>query len=462
MDLYILDSGFRQKAYVENYDSAIWSLRYSEYGDFEIHTVYGSPLVDKMFAGEYVLDKQSRTGMFIEDVEINTDTDSLPKIIFKGRSLESILERRIIWGRKKLYGKLQTIVSNLLTESIINPTNSDRRISNFVFRSNSDSRLNEYEIDEHEPLEIDGDNLYDVIKYLCDLFYVGFRVTLDESKQFIFELYCGNNLDGSTETAKKITFSPKFENLNNTRYYQSSQNYKNVNLVTSTYELKAEQNNAEDDPYASSVITAATPSWVKFPTGTALAEGDRISVQFRKKVSAGATLNINGSGAKPIWYNGAAIGADVIDGSTDLIVRYTGGHWLIESLERSDEMVEQRREAVVTSEPYGSALKGVYRRETHTDASGIQTEDGMTPANYIALMQRQGYDILQENRKTTEIDGESIPGVSYIFGRDYYLGDIVVVENECGIRTIVRITEYVQTIDENGPSACPTFSSAYS
>ena len=86
----------------------------------------------------------------------------------------------------------------------------------------------------------------------------------------------------------------------------------------------------------------------------------------------------------------------------------------------------------------------------------------MTPANYLALMQRQGYDTLQENRKTTEMDGESIPGVSYIFGRDYYLGDIVIVENECGISASVRITEYVQTIDENGPSACPTFSSAYS
>ena len=462
MDLYVLNKNLDQTAYVECFESVVWSLRYAEHGEFELHLPFFSELTSDMMSAAYVFDVQSETAMFVEDVEMETNAEDLPMIIFKGRSLESILARRIIWGKKTVSGKIQTIISTLLSENIINPALDERRISNFVFQSNTDSRFDDYKIADDSPIEFHGDILYDAIKYLCDLFDVGFRVTLNSNKQFVFQLYCGEILDGTDETKKTVTFSPKMDNLSDTRYLQSSQNYKNVTRIDSSYELKAEQNNGDNDPSASSAITAETKSWVVFPHNSEpLTDGLKTMMHFNKKVSAGATLNINGTGAKPIYYKTNPIGSEVIDSSATVVVTYStsgGGRWVIDSLEEPEEGLQQSRVLVVT-DGSGDPISGLDRREIFTDAGSITTEDGMTPQDYAESMRLQGYATLRENCETTEIDGESIPGVNYIFGQDYQLGDIVKVENECGVVASVRIIEYVQTFDENGLAACPSFSS---
>jgi hypothetical protein len=260
------------------------------------------------------------------------------------------------------------------------------------------------------------------------------------------------------------------DNLSNTRYLQSRQNYKNVTRIESVYELKAEQNNADDDDNAITVITAATPSWVIFPRGSdAFTNGLKFMMQFHKKVGAGATLNINGTGAKPLYYkknnNWVAIVDDVIDGSDTRILVYdstSGGRYLLQPKPEDESVAETVEQTRVLVLPQENRPEGLERREIYTDAGNIETEEGMTPSDYAQSMYLQGYSTLRENRQTTEVDGEMIPGVNYVFGKDYQLGDIVKVENECGITVSVRIVEYVQTIDENCPSACPSFSSVYS
>ena len=468
MELYVLDSQLEQIGYVEGYDSVVWALRYSEHGDFELHSLYDTPLTALLMAGRYLKDAESNTGMFIEDTEVNETSEDGPMATFTGRSLESLLSRRIVWGKRTLYGKLQDIVYGLLNEHIISPDISERRISNFIFQSNPDPRLDAFVIDEKSPEEAYGDSLYDLVKYLCDLFDVGFRITINGSKQFVFQLYYGEFLDGSNSNRRTVLFSPKMENLANSRYYQSTQNYKNVVRVDSSYELKAEQNNPDDDSSASSAVLAATPSWVIFPRNVGgvidppLSDGLELMMHFTKKVFASATLNINGTGAKPIYYQASPIPAEAIDGSATVKIRYSSsgsGRWVIDSLDEnnSEEPVQQTRTVVVT----GSSVSGIERREIFADAGNVPTEDDTTPEDYEAYMERQGYTTLQDNRQETEMDGESIPGVNYIFGQDYNLGDVVKVENEVGIVASLRVIEYVQNDGSEGPSACPTFSSVY-
>lgn len=458
MELYTLDSDFNKIGVVEAYESAIWSLRYAEYGDFEIHTFYGSSVTANLMSSAYVFDAESGTGMFVEDVEITTDDEGSPMAVFTGRSFESILTRRIVWGKKKVSGKIQDIISALLIENVISPSRTERQISNFVFQSNSDSRLNDYKIENDSPLELYGDNLYDIIKYLCDLFDVGFCITLNQYKQFVFQLYCGEILDGSDRNNRTVLFSPKMENLSSTRYYRSSQNYKNVARIDSNYELKAEQTNEDG-----TTIVASTPSWVIFPRGSEpLTSGLMLMMQFHAKVNAGATLNINGTGAKPIYYKTSAIGSGVIDGSATVAISYStsgSGRWVIDSLEQPEEPIQQSRVLIA---PIDDPAMGIDRREIFTQVDSVPTEDGMSPEDYAAYMRLQGYGVLRDNCATTEVDGESIPGINYVFGQDFQLGDIVKVENECEIVVSVRIVEYVQSDDENGPSAYPSFSSVYS
>lgn len=466
MELYVLDSEFKKQAYVEGTDSIIYSLRYADAGDFEIHVIYSAFIVSYLQKGAYIFEKKSRTAMFIEDIEYETDSEGGPIAVFKGRSLESMLNRRIIWNKKVVSGKIQDIIFDLLKDNVITPQDPDRKIPNFVFKESSDSRLKDYTIDKNSPMELYGDNLYDTIKSLCDLYDVGFRITLSEDNKFIFELYCGEMLNGSIQKNRRVVFSPKMENLSNTRYYLSTQNEKTVTKIDSTYDFKAEQANEKDDASATTRVIAKTASWVVAPrSASELTQfvGKKIGIRFNKKLGSNAMLSLNGTAYKPLYYKNAPLAAEVIDSGTEMVMQYAstgGGRWNLIDIKEDDPPIQQNR-VLVEATRSNPPLAGLERKEIFTDANSITTEEGMTPDDYAYSMRIMGINTLHENRIEQQIDGESIPDINYIFGEDYSIGDIVLVENEIGLSMSSRVIEYVQSIDENGPSACPTFSSVY-
>jgi hypothetical protein len=115
-----------------------------------------------------------------------------------------------------------------------------------------------------------------------------------------------------------------------------------------------------------------------------------------------------------------------------------------------------RRRAIV-----GDA-SGLDRYELYVDSRNSSSNDGeITDAEYTKLLTEEGHDTLQadENTITEIIEGTVEPLVNYIFGEDYFLGDVVEVINEYGIETTPRITEIIESEDDTGSSTIPTFSS---
>lgn len=159
MDLIVLDTDLNAVHILDTYESLIWTERYQEYGDFEIYT----PMSDDIFTyiqNDYYLQcKDSDRLMIIEKILVNTDAEEGNYVTVTGRSLESILDRRIIWGLKTISGNLQTCIQTLLDECIISPTDSDRQIENFIFEESTDEAITELTIEA----QYTGDNLYDVI-----------------------------------------------------------------------------------------------------------------------------------------------------------------------------------------------------------------------------------------------------------------------------------------------------------
>lgn len=76
---------------------------------------------------------------------------------------------------------------------------------------------------------------------------------------------------------------------------------------------------------------------------------------------------------------------------------------------------------------------------------------------YQVLLNQKGLEQLAEKKTSVSFDGEVEPNYSYKFGEDYYLGDIVTIRNEYGIGTNARITEVIESDDDNGYSIIPTF-----
>ena len=126
--------------------------------------------------------------------------------IVTGRSLESILERRIIWGQRVFNGNLQNGIQTMLNECIISPSIANRKISNFVFVPSTDPKITRLKIDN----QYTGDCLYDVIKGLCEENNIGFKIVLTDENKFAFSLYAG--VDRSYEQTENpyVVFSPNF------------------------------------------------------------------------------------------------------------------------------------------------------------------------------------------------------------------------------------------------------------
>ena len=132
-----------------------------------------------------------------------------------------------MWGQKILSGNFQNGVETLLNENIISPTDANRKIENFIFKASTDPYIVALKIDA----QYTGDNLYDVIKALCEEAGIGFKVTLNSSKQFVFELYHGSNRSYNQEENPYVIFSPKYDNIINSNYIESKASLKNVTLI---------------------------------------------------------------------------------------------------------------------------------------------------------------------------------------------------------------------------------------
>lgn len=227
MNLLILDQNFETIDFADEYESRIWTDRYCGFGDFEIYTPVSIRGLQTLLPDSYIWSKDSEHLMVIEDVVITSDVELGSRLKVTGRSLESILERRIIWAQTILTGNFQNGIQQLLNENVISPVDPDRQISNFIFIPSTDPAITGLTIEA----QFYGENLYDAMVALCAEKDLGFKVTLSDTNQLVFELYAGADRSYDQFLNPYVIFSQKFENLANSNYIESTRPKRTVSLV---------------------------------------------------------------------------------------------------------------------------------------------------------------------------------------------------------------------------------------
>lgn len=227
MDLLILNTDLDAISVVDTYESFIWVDRYDQPGDFELYMSMTLSILEYAKQDYYIQSKDSDHVMIIENIKIESDVEEGTHITITGRSLESILDRRIVWGQMTLNGNLQNEIKNLLNNCIISPTDSDRRIDNFIFKDSIDPIITNLTINA----QYTGDNLLDIIGKICTEHGIGFRITLNNDKQFVFELYAGVDRSYDQTEHPYVVFSPKFDNIINSNYIESKTALKTITLI---------------------------------------------------------------------------------------------------------------------------------------------------------------------------------------------------------------------------------------
>ena len=107
-------------------------------------------------------------------------------------------------------------------------------------------------------------------------------------------------------------------------------------------------------------------------------------------------------------------------------------------------------------------VSGLDRYETFTDAREISqnlgSEDAVSLEDYLLLLEEKGRETLAELTTAEGFTGEVLSNLTFKYGEDFNLGDIVTVINKYGITKNVRVLSAIESDDESGTRLIPQFS----
>ena len=434
MYLAVLDESMILQHICEDYKSIIWTERFHGFGDFKL-TVPGTLENLKIYQLDYYLyTKGTNKLMIIEQIELNTEYSKQSMLTVSGRSLESILDRRVmhpypIWEgtilckEERTRGKVKDVIkhySNLLFKQRDSlDTSHERHVKGFgwysvdelpegirrgrpvssmdigdirvstegVVRDMSIRNPNwgRYMDYTKDPYSMEG-SWYKVVQELTDLTMSGWAIEYDGEDPYYWYGYTYNGVNRTFNQGERppVVFSPKYDNLSKATYFKSK-------VGTRT-----------------KIFSGA----VKFEIPTQLAlDGEYL----------GASAS-----------NNAMQNNSVTVGTPGLGLRE--GYFKSPSVEHTNGMMQDT-----------------------TGAKGVLPND---PKSIHRQIHEQCNTELWRHMPIEMFSGEAAQQSMYTYNEDFFLGDFVQIQNEFGQQDIARVTEYIRSSsDSEGDVFYPTFES---
>lgn len=434
MYLAVLDESMILQHICEDYKSIIWTERFHGFGDFKL-TVPGTLENLQIYQLDYYLyTKGTNKLMIIEQIELNTEYSKQSMLTVSGRSLESILDRRVmhpypIWEgtilckEERTRGKVKDVIkhySNLLFKQRDSlDTSHERHVKGFgwysvdelpggirrgrpvssmdigdirvstegVVRDMSIRNPNwgRYMDYTKDPYSMEG-SWYKLVQELTDLTMSGWAIEYDGEDPYYWYGYTYNGVNRTFNQGERppVVFSPKYDNLSKATYFKSK-------VGTRT-----------------KIFSGA----VKFEIPTQLAlDGEYL----------GASAS-----------NNAMQNNSITVGTPGLGLRE--GYFKSPSVEHTNGMMQDT-----------------------TGAKGVLPND---PKSIHRQIHEQCNTELWRHMPLEMFSGEAAQQSMYTYNEDFFLGDFVQIQNEFGQQDIARITEYIRSSsDSEGDVFYPTFES---
>lgn len=434
MYLAVLDESMILQHICEDYKSIIWTERFHGFGDFKL-TVPGTLENLQIYQLDYYLyTKGTNKLMIIEQIELSTEYSKQSMLTVSGRSLESILDRRVmhpypIWEgtilckEERTRGKVKDVIkhySNLLFKQRDSlDTSHERHVKGFgwysvdelpggirrgrpvssmdigdirvstegVVRDMSIRNPNwgRYMDYTKDPYSMEG-SWYKLVQELTDLTMSGWAIEYDGEDPYYWYGYTYNGVNRTFNQGERppVVFSPKYDNLSKATYFKSK-------VGTRT-----------------KIFSGA----VKFEIPTQLAlDGEYL----------GASAS-----------NNAMQNNSITVGTPGLGLRE--GYFKSPSVEHTNGMMQDT-----------------------TGAKGVLPND---PKSIHRQIHEQCNTELWRHMPIEMFSGEAAQQSMYTYNEDFFLGDFVQIQNEFGQQDIARVTEYIRTSsDSEGDVFYPTFES---
>lgn len=241
MELYTLDASLRRTEVIDVFESLIWTEKYREMGDFELH-IESTPETRKLLtAGTKLAVNTSYRMMEVETITDESDEDGKKFLKVVGPECVRVLEDRL--------AKAST--ANLTTDAAWTLTGTPGAIARKVFTdicvTGTLSPWDKIPFIQPgivlpvgtlpEPADsinyvVEPDTVYNQIKKICETYDLGFRLIryFDTSKLY-FEIYTGDDRTTSQTTRAPVVFAPELDNLQKTTELTTYAGVKNVAYV---------------------------------------------------------------------------------------------------------------------------------------------------------------------------------------------------------------------------------------
>lgn len=433
MYLAVFDEAMVLQHICEDYKSIIWTERFHGFGDFKL-TVPGTLENLQIYQLDYYLyTKGTNKLMIIEQVELNTEYSKQSLLTVSGRSLESILDRRVmhpypIWEGTRLCmhertkGKVKDVIkhyTNLLFKQRDSlDASHERHVQGFGWysvdelpsgirkgrpvssmdigniRANANgtvrnmTRNADYShaaYDDTDPYIMEG-SWYKLVQNLTDLTMSGWAIEYDGEDPYYWYGYTYNGVNRTFNQGERppVVFSPKYDNLSKATYFKSK-------------------------------------------------------VSTRTKIFSGA-------------------------------VKFT----VPLELQLSKEYLDDNRDSAMQNNSVTVGTRGLGLREGYFQSPSIEHTNGymiskgsgqwgvasIDPESIYRQIHEQCNTELWRHMPIEMFSGEAAQQSMYTYNEDFFLGDFVQIQNEFGQQDIARVTEYIRTSsDSEGDVFYPTFES---
>lgn len=429
MDIYVLDENLKPIGEFDSYKSLIWANRYDKAGDCELYVEASVENFSMLSMGRYLTRYDSADSMTcrINKIELDTDAEAGNYLIVTGTDSKSLLDQRIVWSMMNADGNLEDFIREMVNKTCINPALPARQ----MLKENGNLLIqlgNKANFDEVTTEQVTYKNVGEKIREYCKTNKWGYRFVLSNGSLW-FQLYKGTN------RSDEVIFSDQYENLASTKYVDDATNMANVALVAGSGEGSERSRNVSGyaesveryEIYVDAKDIAQNITWGEltdlYPTTDEGGQG------YIASQSGGYVYKMN-------YLNVQIVDSDQL---TQLKINYPSG-----------------QEITIDGAAYYQVYNPIIANlPSNSPEDGDSVE--LWAIVYEVYLLNRGYEKLAEYGEKISFEGSIIPDVTFVYKQDYFLGDIVSVENEYGIQADARIVEIVEVNDENGYSVEPKF-----
>lgn len=208
MEVYILNDQYQQVALIDCFQSLIWTKRYYGYGDFELYIPADEELLKYLQPDYFITRDDDDNVMLIERLQIITDAENGDYFIVSGRSLESILLRRV-FSKQYITVSSSTVSDAIYFMLLECTTDQGTSLRPAGYRS-LPLYVDANSFEWSTKAQFTGQTLYDAIVSILQPRGLGFKVYIYDLQNMHLGVYEGQEVP--------VYFSPEFDNLINSKY----------------------------------------------------------------------------------------------------------------------------------------------------------------------------------------------------------------------------------------------------